>query len=93
MNSRDDSETLVAHLYALSKEFSRLCDCKVTEQIPFEDYNNILEYETKLNAFGNLLSVSDTMKFLQAEIEEAECYLADFRRRLGISDSDQEEPT
>lgn len=91
MNKHDESKTLGAQLYALSKEFSRLCDCEVTEHIPFEDYNNILEYETKLNAFGNLLSVSDTTKFLHAEIEEAESYLADFRLRLGISNSSKEE--
>ena len=84
------TQELIAHLFHLAKEYSRLSG-DITEHVPFEDYNHILEYEIKLNAFGNLLSVTDTAKFLQEEINAAESYLASVRHRLGISDCDNEE--
>ena len=82
---------LIAHIFSLAKQYSRLCGDS-TEHLSFEEYNNILEYEIKLNAFGNLLSVSDTTKFLQDEIDDADSYLDSLRQSLIITDVDKKEP-
>lgn len=68
-------------LFGLAKEIADFAD-EHSEDLNIEDYGALLEYETKLLAFGNLLCVSDQDAFLEEEIEEATDYLEATRQQI-----------
>lgn len=57
-------------LFGLAKEIADFAD-EETEHLSYEDHTALLEYETKLLAFGNVLGASNRKAFLQEEINEA----------------------
>jgi len=85
------SEKLAARIFALAKEYYRLYSDIDAELLSYDEYTNLLDYETKLNAFGNLLTVRDVRKFLRDELKDARCYLRCTRLRLRASRSNGED--
>ncbi len=79
------SEKLASRTFALAKEFYRLYSDSDAELLSYDEYTNLLDYETKLNAFGNLLTVRDVRKFLRHELNDAKAYLRCTRIRLRVS--------
>jgi hypothetical protein len=79
------SEKLAARIFALAKEYYALMSDIDAEHLSYDDYTNLLEYEAKLNAYGNLLLVRDVRKFLHDELKDARCYLRCTRLRLKAS--------
>ena len=79
------SEKLATRIFALAKEYYRLYSDIDAELLSYDEYTNLLDYETKLNAFGNLLTVRDVRKFLRDELKDARCYLRCTRLRLRAS--------
>lgn len=79
------SEKLAARIFALAKEYYRLYSDTDADLLSYDEYSNLLDYETKLNAFGNLLTVRDVRQFLRDELKDARCYLRCTRIRLRAS--------
>lgn len=72
-------------LFALAGRFYRLANDE-TERLNFDDYVTLQEWETKLNAYGNLLRAGDAESFLSQELSDAKDTLAFFVQRLGIGE-------
>lgn len=79
------NDKLATRIYALAKEFSGLCCDIDAEFLSYDDYTNLLEYEAKLNAYGNLLSAKHPGKFLRHELNDAKSYLHCTQIRLSVS--------
>ena len=69
-------------LFDLAKEIADLANDE-TERLSFEEYADLMECETKLLAYGNLLMVPDRDAFLKEAIEGAADLLAFMRERIG----------
>lgn len=81
---------LTRTLFTLAQEFSHLMSDEQTETLSYEEYASLAEYETKLMAFGNLLSAINLEDFLAAEISDAKDYLRCSRLRLGTAAGNKE---
>jgi len=68
-------------LWTLASELAEYAD-QQTEQLDFETYAAVSEYETKLLAYAELLSISDPAQFLQKELLSARQFLEESRSRL-----------
>ena len=75
--TKHDAQTL----FALAKRISRLFAEQEVELLSYEGHSNLMEFETKLLAYANLLSVDDREKFLADEVKDARDYLADILLR------------
>lgn len=58
---------LIKELIALANELERFADDQ-TEQLDFETYAAIIELETRLSAFANLLATHDAEGLIREEI-------------------------
>ena len=74
-------------LFGLAKEIADFAD-EQTENLNYEDYAALIEYEAKLLAFGNVLSAYNRDKFLEEEIGEAMDCLEHLRQRISPDNSD-----
>ena len=79
------NERLATRVFALAKEYYRLCSDTDAEHLSYDEYTNLLEAEAKLNAYGNLLSAKDPATFLRHELNDAKAYLRCTRIRLRAS--------
>lgn len=79
------NDKLATRIYALAKEYSGLCCDIDAEFLSYDDYTNLLEYEAKLNAYGNLLSAKHPAAYLRNELNDAKDYLRCTRIRLAAS--------
>jgi hypothetical protein len=70
-----------ATLFTLAKKISRLFAEPAAELLHSEDHSNLMEYETKLLAYANLLSVENREQFLAAEVQNMRAYLSDMLLR------------
>ena len=77
---------IIPHLWTLAQELAEFAD-QQTEQLDFETYAAVSEYETKLLAYAELLSISDRAQYLLEELQSARQFLEETRSRL--SDSPQ----
>lgn len=78
-------EKLAARIFALAKEYYALMSDTDAEHLSYDEYTNLLDYEAKLNAFGNLLMAKHPAKFLRHELNDAKAYLRCTRLRLSVS--------
>jgi len=69
----------------MAKEYYALMSDTDAEYLSYDDYTNLLEYEAKLNAYGNLLFAKQPPKFLRQELKDAKDYLHCTRQRLRVS--------
>ena len=67
-------------LWILAGELAEFAD-QQTEQLDFETYAAISEYETKLLAYADLLSISDPAHFLHEELQSVREFLEETRSR------------
>jgi hypothetical protein len=65
----------------LAGRYYRLANAE-TERLSFEDYEGLQEWETKLNAYGNVLSTANVEQYLQREMAAAEDFLSFIAWRL-----------
>ncbi|QEG36090.1 hypothetical protein [Bythopirellula goksoeyrii] len=61
------------------------------EQLTYEMYAMLAEYETNLLAFGNLLAATHIERFLADELNDAEASLRCTRLLLGVLGDNQED--
>lgn len=73
---------LVTRIFAMAKEYYALMSDTDAEYLSYDDYTNLLEYEAKLNAYGNLLMAKPPGTFLRHELKDAKDYLHCTRQRL-----------
>lgn len=74
----------------MADDFAQLAG-EWSERLNYEEHSSLSEYETKLLAFGNLLSATDTKRFVTMELQEATDYFTFVRSRLGLPPGDEEE--
>ena len=72
---------IVETLFELAKEIADFADANY-ERLG-EDYDELLQCELKLLAFGNLLAAFNRDAFLQEEIDDAYELLHHFRQKIG----------
>lgn len=71
-------------LFSLAEQIEEFLQER-TEDLNFGEYDDLREYETKLLAFGNLLSVSRASEFLEEELRIADDHFAYIRQRISKS--------
>lgn len=79
------NDKLAARVFALAKEYYAQMSNDDAEHLSYDAHTNLLEYEAKLNAYGNLLSAKQPAKFLRDELKDAKDYLRCTRIRLSAS--------
>lgn len=79
------NHTLAARVYALAKEYGRLCADGDAELLTHDEHATLLEIEARLNAYGNLLSATHPTTFLRHELNDAKAYLRCTRIKLRVS--------
>jgi outer membrane protein TolC len=75
---------LITRIFAMAKEYYALMSDTDAEYLSYDDYTNLLEYEAKLNAYGNLLTAKQPAKFLRHELRDAKDYLRCTQQRLRV---------
>jgi len=81
------NDKLAARVFSLAKEYYAQMSNDDAEHLSYDEYTNLLEYEAKLNAYGNLLSAKQPARFLRHELNDAKAYLRCTRIRLSVSQS------
>jgi hypothetical protein len=75
-------DALITSLFALARQFEDFMN-EHTENLDFESYADLTQYETKLLAYGNALATTDRIAFIRDELAEAEGHLAFMHERIG----------
>jgi hypothetical protein len=76
---------LTARIMSLAKEYYLLMADADAEDLSYDEYTCLLQYEAKLNAYGNLLTVEEPAAFLRHELNDAKAFLRCMRLRLSIT--------
>lgn len=76
---------LTARIMSLAKEYFLLMTDTDAEHLSYDEYTCLLEYEAKLNAYGNLLTAKKPAVFLRHELNDAKAFLRCTRLRLSIA--------
>jgi hypothetical protein len=76
---------LTARIMSLAKEYFLLMSDTDAEHLSYDEYTCLLEYESKLNAYGNLLTAKKPATFLRHELNDAKAFLRCTRLRLSIT--------
>lgn len=76
---------LTARIMSLAKEYFLLMTDADAEHLSYDEYTCLLEYEAKLNAYGNLLTAKKPAALLRHEINDAKAFLRCTRLRLSIT--------
>ncbi|MBR9800431.1 hypothetical protein GYB59_01435 [bacterium] len=82
--STPEQAALIKELIALADEMERFADDQ-TEQLDFETYAALVELETRLLAFANLLATHDTENLIRDEIVSASRFLNDLKKEATIA--------
>ncbi len=80
----DQHQKLTAFIPQLWTLAQKLAEYAIqqTEQLDFETYAALSEYETKLLAYAELLSISDPAHFLHEELQSVRHFLEETHSRL-----------